>query len=128
MTVSDAIVTIEDSAKCTNCKTCYQDLSEIFEKTKMVINGESRDVALRARKLWFLARARRPRGQSFFGSDGALPVHLLSDITRGPSSPAGAGLVRAPTGTSERRRSLNDPVHLGFHRKTEGRCAVPRLS
>ena len=45
MTVSDAIVTIEDSAKCTNCKTCYQDLSEIFEKTKMVINGESRDVA-----------------------------------------------------------------------------------
>ena len=30
---------------CTNCKTCYQDLSEIFEKTKMVINGETREVA-----------------------------------------------------------------------------------
>ena len=43
--VADAIVTIEDSTKCTNCKTCYQDLSEIFEKTKMVINGETREVA-----------------------------------------------------------------------------------
>jgi len=36
---------MEDSSKCTNCKTCYQDLSEIFEKTVMVVNGESREVA-----------------------------------------------------------------------------------
>ena len=43
--VAEAIVTIEDSTKCTNCKTCYQDLSEIFEKTTMVINGQSREVA-----------------------------------------------------------------------------------
>ena len=42
---SDAIVTIEDSTKCTNCKTCYQDISEIFEKTRIVVNGESREVA-----------------------------------------------------------------------------------
>ena len=42
---NDALVTIEDSSKCTNCKTCYQDLSELFEKTRMVINGESREVA-----------------------------------------------------------------------------------
>ena len=42
---SDAIVSIEDSTKCTNCKTCYQDLSEIFEKTRIVVNGESREVA-----------------------------------------------------------------------------------
>ena len=33
-----------DQVKCTNCKTCYQDLSEIFEKTRIVVNGESREV------------------------------------------------------------------------------------
>ena len=43
--VADAIVTLEDSTKCTNCKTCYQDLPELFEKTRMVIDGESREVA-----------------------------------------------------------------------------------
>ena len=44
---ADALVTYDeaDQVKCTNCKTCYQDLSEIFEKTKMVINGETREVA-----------------------------------------------------------------------------------
>jgi pyruvate-ferredoxin/flavodoxin oxidoreductase len=40
-----AFVTLEDSAKCTNCKTCYQDVPEVFEVTKMVIDGESREVA-----------------------------------------------------------------------------------
>jgi pyruvate-ferredoxin/flavodoxin oxidoreductase len=41
-----AIVTLaeEDQAKCTNCKTCYQDLGELFEKTRIVVNGESREV------------------------------------------------------------------------------------
>lgn len=43
--VAEALVTIEDSTKCTNCKTCYQDLPELFEKTRMVIGGESREVA-----------------------------------------------------------------------------------
>lgn len=46
-TAGDALVTLaeEDQAKCTNCKTCYQDMSEIFEKTRVVIDGESREVA-----------------------------------------------------------------------------------
>ena len=35
----------EDQEKCTNCKTCYQELPDIFEKVKVVINGESREVA-----------------------------------------------------------------------------------
>ncbi len=41
-----AIVTLaeEDQAKCTNCKTCYQDLGELFEKTRIVVNGESKEV------------------------------------------------------------------------------------
>ena len=43
--VADALVTIVDQTKCTNCKTCYQDIPELFEKTRMVINGESREVA-----------------------------------------------------------------------------------
>ena len=42
---SEALVTIEDPSKCTNCKTCYQDLSELFEKTRIMVNGESREVA-----------------------------------------------------------------------------------
>lgn len=43
---SDAVlVTIEDQTRCTNCKTCYQDIPEIFEKVQMLINGESREVA-----------------------------------------------------------------------------------
>ena len=33
-----------DQVKCTNCKTCYQDLSELFEKTRIVVDGESREV------------------------------------------------------------------------------------
>jgi pyruvate-ferredoxin/flavodoxin oxidoreductase len=41
-----ALVTLTeaDMQKCTNCKTCYQDLSELFEKTKIVVNGETKDV------------------------------------------------------------------------------------
>jgi len=44
--LSEAIVTYDeaDQAKCTNCKTCYQDLSELFEKARIVVNGESREV------------------------------------------------------------------------------------
>ncbi|XBS71407.1 thiamine pyrophosphate-dependent enzyme [Acerihabitans sp. KWT182] len=34
-----------DGEKCTNCKTCYQDVPEIFERTRIVINGESREIA-----------------------------------------------------------------------------------
>ncbi len=43
----EALVTydVADQVKCTDCKTCYQDLPELFEKTRIVINGESRDVA-----------------------------------------------------------------------------------
>ncbi len=44
--VSEApvIYDIADQVKCTNCKTCYQDLSELFEKTRIVVNGESKEV------------------------------------------------------------------------------------
>ncbi len=35
----------EDSlAKCTNCKTCYQDVSELFEKTTIMVNGSVKEV------------------------------------------------------------------------------------
>lgn len=44
--VGDALVNydIADQVKCTNCKTCYQDLPELFEKTRIVVDGESREV------------------------------------------------------------------------------------
>jgi len=35
----------EDMAKCTNCKTCYQDLSELFEKTTIVADGKAMEVS-----------------------------------------------------------------------------------
>ena len=35
----------DDISKCTNCKTCYQDLPEIFEKTQIVANGATKEVA-----------------------------------------------------------------------------------
>jgi pyruvate-ferredoxin/flavodoxin oxidoreductase len=43
---AEALVTYDsaDQVKCTDCKTCYQDLPELFEKTRIVINGESHDV------------------------------------------------------------------------------------
>ena len=34
-----------DMVKCTNCKTCYQDLSELFEKTKIVVGGSAKEVS-----------------------------------------------------------------------------------
>jgi pyruvate-ferredoxin/flavodoxin oxidoreductase len=35
----------EDVSKCTNCKTCYQQVSEIFEKTVIVADGGPKEVA-----------------------------------------------------------------------------------
>jgi len=35
----------DDMAKCTNCKTCYQDLSELFEKTTIVVDGKALEVS-----------------------------------------------------------------------------------
>jgi pyruvate-ferredoxin/flavodoxin oxidoreductase len=35
---------IEDRPKCTNCKICYQDLSELFEKTRIEVDGISKEV------------------------------------------------------------------------------------
>jgi pyruvate-ferredoxin/flavodoxin oxidoreductase len=45
--VADALVTydVADQVKCTDCKTCYQDLPELFEKTRIVVDGESKEVA-----------------------------------------------------------------------------------
>ena len=38
-------ITEEDMPKCTNCKSCYQQVSELFEKTKMVVEGETKEVS-----------------------------------------------------------------------------------
>ena len=38
-------ITDEDMPKCTNCKTCYQDLGELFEKTKIVVEGSTKEVS-----------------------------------------------------------------------------------
>ncbi|SFC58090.1 2-oxoacid:acceptor oxidoreductase family protein [Tropicimonas isoalkanivorans] len=35
----------EDVPLCTDCKTCYQEVPELFELTKMVVDGEVRQVA-----------------------------------------------------------------------------------
>ncbi len=35
----------EDISKCTNCKTCYQQVSEVFEKTMVMVDGEAKEVA-----------------------------------------------------------------------------------
>jgi pyruvate-ferredoxin/flavodoxin oxidoreductase len=42
-----ALVTLAetDLTKCTNCKTCYQDMSELFEKTRIVVDGTAKEVA-----------------------------------------------------------------------------------
>ncbi|MCB1760757.1 MAG: 2-oxoacid:acceptor oxidoreductase family protein [Gammaproteobacteria bacterium] len=47
--VSDAdaqlvVITEADMTRCTNCKTCYQELNELFERTKIVVDGEPREV------------------------------------------------------------------------------------
>ena len=34
-----------DMINCTNCKTCYQNLGELFEKTKIVAGGVTKEVA-----------------------------------------------------------------------------------
>jgi pyruvate-ferredoxin/flavodoxin oxidoreductase len=43
---SSALVTLSeaDVAKCTNCKTCYQEMGELFEKTRIVVDGVTKDV------------------------------------------------------------------------------------
>jgi pyruvate-ferredoxin/flavodoxin oxidoreductase len=35
----------DDVSKCTNCKTCYQQVAEVFEKTIIMADGESKEVA-----------------------------------------------------------------------------------
>ena len=32
-------------ALCTNCKTCYQEVPELFELTRIVVDGEVKEVA-----------------------------------------------------------------------------------
>ena len=41
-----ALVTLAetDVAKCTNCKTCYQEAPELFEKTRVVVDGVAKEV------------------------------------------------------------------------------------
>jgi pyruvate-ferredoxin/flavodoxin oxidoreductase len=38
-------ITEEDLPKCTNCKTCYQDVAELFERTKIVVDGKTKEVS-----------------------------------------------------------------------------------
>ena len=38
-------ITEQDMAQCTNCKTCYEDLGELFEKTTIMVDGESKVVS-----------------------------------------------------------------------------------
>lgn len=44
-TVALVEISREDMPKCTNCKTCYQDLSELFEKTKIMVGNEAKEVS-----------------------------------------------------------------------------------
>ena len=39
----EAPVTIEDPTRCTNCRTSNQDIPELFQKTRIVVNGEARE-------------------------------------------------------------------------------------
>jgi pyruvate-ferredoxin/flavodoxin oxidoreductase len=34
----------EDVVKCNNCKTCYQEIPELFEKTRIVVDGSAKEV------------------------------------------------------------------------------------
>jgi len=34
----------EDVPKCSNCKTCYQEIPELFEKTRIVVDGAAKEV------------------------------------------------------------------------------------
>ena len=38
-------ITEADMPKCTNCKTCYQDLRELFEKTTIMVDGTPKEVS-----------------------------------------------------------------------------------
>jgi len=38
-------ITEADMPKCTNCKTCYQDLRELFEKTQIMVEGVPKEVS-----------------------------------------------------------------------------------
>lgn len=38
-------ITEADTPKCTNCKSCYQQVSELFEKTKIVVDGQMKEVS-----------------------------------------------------------------------------------
>jgi len=42
---STAIVSMTDETLCTNCKTCYQELPELFEKIKTVVEGKPKEIA-----------------------------------------------------------------------------------
>ncbi len=35
----------EDVPKCTDCKNCWQELPELFERTKVIVDGKARDAA-----------------------------------------------------------------------------------
>ena len=35
----------DDIAKCTDCKNCWQELPELFERTKVIVDGQTRDAA-----------------------------------------------------------------------------------
>jgi pyruvate-ferredoxin/flavodoxin oxidoreductase len=41
-----ALVTLseDDLVKCNNCKSCYQDIPELFEKTRIVVDGAAQEV------------------------------------------------------------------------------------
>ena len=34
----------EDVPKCNNCKTCYQEIPELFEKTRIIVDGAAKEV------------------------------------------------------------------------------------
>jgi pyruvate-ferredoxin/flavodoxin oxidoreductase len=38
-------ITEDDMALCTNCKTCYEDLGELFELIKIMVDGKPREVS-----------------------------------------------------------------------------------
>jgi pyruvate-ferredoxin/flavodoxin oxidoreductase len=38
-------ITDEDMPLCTNCKTCYQDLGELFELTRVMVDGKPKEVS-----------------------------------------------------------------------------------
>jgi pyruvate-ferredoxin/flavodoxin oxidoreductase len=38
-------ITDADTPRCTNCKACYQNLGELFEKVKIVVDGKPKEVS-----------------------------------------------------------------------------------